>query len=193
MLARVHGQHQKMAGLFFRQFWALFWKNWVVMSKHPWLNILRCFIMPIAYGVFLAVAQIFLSKPNNYGLGTSAPASLTSSTVRLPSFGPTGRTAPGPIPPHATSYPTSRVICRTARSATGRIEYLPLNTCRLIRRASSLPTFPFESQAWIACLSHITNPGLEYCAENVPIGEERKALVLVQSDLPHQSTRYCHP
>ncbi|TBU26630.1 P-loop containing nucleoside triphosphate hydrolase protein [Dichomitus squalens] len=62
-----------MAGLFFRQFWALFWKNWIVMSKHPWLNVLRCFIMPIAYGVFLAVAQIFLNKPNNYGLGTSIP------------------------------------------------------------------------------------------------------------------------
>ncbi|PIL31168.1 ATP-binding cassette transporter [Ganoderma sinense ZZ0214-1] len=62
-----------MAGLFFRQFWALFRKNWIVMSKHPWLNVIRCFIMPIAYGVFLAVAQIFLNKPNNYGLGTSVP------------------------------------------------------------------------------------------------------------------------
>ncbi|KAM5535265.1 hypothetical protein V8D89_011071 [Ganoderma adspersum] len=62
-----------MAGLFFRQFWALFSKNWIVMSKHPWLNVIRCFIMPIAYGIFLAVAQIFLNKPNNYGLGTSVP------------------------------------------------------------------------------------------------------------------------
>ncbi|TFK91173.1 P-loop containing nucleoside triphosphate hydrolase protein [Polyporus arcularius HHB13444] len=60
-----------MAGLFFRQFAALFWKNWIVMSKHPWLNVLRCFVMPIAYGIFLAVAQLFLSKPNNYGLGTA--------------------------------------------------------------------------------------------------------------------------
>ncbi|OBZ68485.1 ABC transporter A family member 2 [Grifola frondosa] len=62
-----------MAALFFRQFWALFWKNWIVMSKHPWLNLLRCFVMPVAYGIFLAVAQIFLNKPNNYGLGTSVP------------------------------------------------------------------------------------------------------------------------
>ncbi|KAI0830875.1 P-loop containing nucleoside triphosphate hydrolase protein [Trametes gibbosa] len=62
-----------MAGLFFRQFGVLFWKNWIVMSKHPWLNILRCFIMPVAYGIFLAVAQIFLNKPNNYGLGTAVP------------------------------------------------------------------------------------------------------------------------
>ncbi|KAI0714652.1 P-loop containing nucleoside triphosphate hydrolase protein [Earliella scabrosa] len=62
-----------MAGLFYRQFAALFWKNWIVMSKHPWLNVLRCFLMPIAYGIFLAVAQLFLSKPNNYGLGTFVP------------------------------------------------------------------------------------------------------------------------
>ncbi|OCH92960.1 P-loop containing nucleoside triphosphate hydrolase protein [Obba rivulosa] len=62
-----------MAGLFFRQFWALFVKNWIVLSKHPWLNLLRCFILPIGYGIFLAVAQIFLNKPNNYGLGTSIP------------------------------------------------------------------------------------------------------------------------
>ena len=29
----------KMAGLFFRQFAALFWKNWIVMSKHPWVRL----------------------------------------------------------------------------------------------------------------------------------------------------------
>ncbi|KAI0789486.1 P-loop containing nucleoside triphosphate hydrolase protein [Abortiporus biennis] len=62
-----------MVGLFWRQFGVLFWKNWIVLSKHPILNILRCFILPIAYGVFLAVAQIFLNKPNNFGLGTSTP------------------------------------------------------------------------------------------------------------------------
>ncbi|CAL1693884.1 unnamed protein product [Somion occarium] len=62
-----------MVGLFWRQFGALFWKNWIVLSKHPWLNILRCFILPVAYGIFLAVAQIFLNKPNNYGLGTAVP------------------------------------------------------------------------------------------------------------------------
>ncbi|KAI0640229.1 P-loop containing nucleoside triphosphate hydrolase protein [Trametes polyzona] len=62
-----------MVGLFFRQFGVLFWKNWIVMSKHPWLNLLRCFIMPVAYGIFLAVAQLFLNKPNNYGLGTPVP------------------------------------------------------------------------------------------------------------------------
>ncbi|KAJ7605597.1 hypothetical protein B0H17DRAFT_1120176, partial [Mycena rosella] len=30
--------------LFWRQFAALFWKNWIVLSKHPFLNILRCFL-----------------------------------------------------------------------------------------------------------------------------------------------------
>lgn len=43
------------------------------MSKHPLLNILRCFLLPIGYGVFLAVAQTFLLKPNNYGIGSPVP------------------------------------------------------------------------------------------------------------------------
>ncbi|KAH8094651.1 P-loop containing nucleoside triphosphate hydrolase protein [Cristinia sonorae] len=62
-----------MASLFWRQFGALFRKNWIVLSKHPFLNLLRCFLAPIAYGIFLAVAQLFLVKPNNYGLGTPVP------------------------------------------------------------------------------------------------------------------------
>ncbi|KAF8215745.1 hypothetical protein K438DRAFT_1901600 [Mycena galopus ATCC 62051] len=57
-------------GLFWRQFAALFWKNWIVLSKHPFLNVLRCFLFPVAYGVFLAVAKRFLLKPNNYGIGS---------------------------------------------------------------------------------------------------------------------------
>ncbi|KAJ6601121.1 hypothetical protein DFH09DRAFT_1020416 [Mycena vulgaris] len=59
--------------LFWRQFAALFWKNWIVLSKHPFLNILRCFLFPVAYGVFLAVAKRFLLKPNNYGIGDPIP------------------------------------------------------------------------------------------------------------------------
>ncbi|KDQ62888.1 hypothetical protein JAAARDRAFT_168184 [Jaapia argillacea MUCL 33604] len=62
-----------MAALFFRQFWALCWKNWIVLSKHPLLNLLRCFLAPVGYGIFLAVAQLFLIKPNNYGLGSPVP------------------------------------------------------------------------------------------------------------------------
>lgn len=37
------------------------------------LNILRCLILPVAYGVFLAVAQVFLVKPNNFGIGNPIP------------------------------------------------------------------------------------------------------------------------
>ncbi|KIJ37851.1 hypothetical protein M422DRAFT_177510, partial [Sphaerobolus stellatus SS14] len=48
-------------------------KNCIVLSKHKLLNILRGFIFHIAYGIFLAVAQFFLLKPNQYGLGTSTP------------------------------------------------------------------------------------------------------------------------
>lgn len=98
-----------MTGVFWRQFRALFWKNWIVVSKHPFvcvlywiicqlltvfqLNILRCFIFPVAYGIFLAVAQLFLSKPNNvslcsckslsnahqYGIGQPIPVFTLSS------------------------------------------------------------------------------------------------------------------
>ncbi|KIJ48850.1 hypothetical protein M422DRAFT_104104, partial [Sphaerobolus stellatus SS14] len=57
----------------------------IVLSKHKLLNILRCFIFPIAYRIFLAVAQLFLLKPNKYGLGT--PALIRSlSTAFDPSF-----------------------------------------------------------------------------------------------------------
>ncbi|KII94244.1 hypothetical protein PLICRDRAFT_132803 [Plicaturopsis crispa FD-325 SS-3] len=66
-------------GTFIRQFWALFRKNWIVLAKHPFLNLLRCFILPVAYGVFLAVAQTFLIKPNNYGIGSPVPVHTLKS------------------------------------------------------------------------------------------------------------------
>ncbi|KAG1840268.1 hypothetical protein DFJ58DRAFT_858320 [Suillus subalutaceus] len=56
--------------LFLRQFIILCWKNWIVLSKHSLLNILRCLLLPIGYGIFLAAAQTFLVKPNNYGFGS---------------------------------------------------------------------------------------------------------------------------
>ncbi|KAG2067404.1 P-loop containing nucleoside triphosphate hydrolase protein [Suillus decipiens] len=56
--------------LFLRQFAILCWKNWIVLSKHPLLNILRCLLMPIGYGIFISVAQTFLLKSNNYGIGS---------------------------------------------------------------------------------------------------------------------------
>ncbi|KAJ7083365.1 hypothetical protein B0H15DRAFT_785012 [Mycena belliarum] len=59
--------------LFWRQFSALFWKDWIVLSKHPFLNALRAFVFPVAFGLFLAVAKNFLSTPNNYGIGNPIP------------------------------------------------------------------------------------------------------------------------
>ncbi|KAG0704010.1 hypothetical protein DFH29DRAFT_914059 [Suillus ampliporus] len=53
------------AGLFLRQFTILCWKNWIVLSKHPLLNIMRCLLLPIAYGIFFALAQTLLIKLNN--------------------------------------------------------------------------------------------------------------------------------
>jgi ATP-binding cassette subfamily A (ABC1) protein 3 len=29
------------------------------------LNLIRCFVLPVAYGAFLAVAQVFFNRPNN--------------------------------------------------------------------------------------------------------------------------------
>ncbi|KIJ26319.1 hypothetical protein M422DRAFT_103632, partial [Sphaerobolus stellatus SS14] len=85
-------------------------KNWIVLSKHKLvrpslctvqLNILRCFIFPIPYGIFLAVAQLFLLKPNKYGLGTPAPIRSLSAAFD-PSLklvwvdGTGGNTSPSP-------------------------------------------------------------------------------------------------
>ncbi|KAG9313874.1 P-loop containing nucleoside triphosphate hydrolase protein [Chiua virens] len=83
-----------MLSLFLRQFAALFWKNWIILSKHKLLNLLRCLLLPIGYGgmfslplpvtllisstVFLAVAQGFLEKPNNVRSLTFKVPFLTS-------------------------------------------------------------------------------------------------------------------
>lgn len=57
-------------GIFWFQLRALLWKNWIVVSKHAifTLSILRCFIFPIAFEVFLATAQAFLIKPKQHAL-----------------------------------------------------------------------------------------------------------------------------
>ncbi|KAK0209024.1 hypothetical protein DFS33DRAFT_1372220 [Desarmillaria ectypa] len=70
-----------MKSLLWRQFAILFWKNWIVLFKHPFLNFLRCFALPIGFGIFLAVAQLFLTKPSNFGIGN--PISIYSLTQAL--------------------------------------------------------------------------------------------------------------
>ncbi|KAF9018074.1 hypothetical protein BDZ89DRAFT_1094172 [Hymenopellis radicata] len=90
-----------MASLFWRQFSVLFWKNWIVLLKHPFLNILRCFLLPVAYGVFLSVAQLFLSRPNNYGIGTSIPIydlqkTFDGKTTLIWADATNGTTSPSP-------------------------------------------------------------------------------------------------
>ncbi|KAH9486190.1 ABC transporter A family member 2 [Psilocybe cubensis] len=61
-----------MSSLFWRQFKALFYKNTIVIRKHWLINILRCLIFPLAYGIFLGYVSTFFSKPSNFGLGTPA-------------------------------------------------------------------------------------------------------------------------
>ncbi|KAF4612016.1 hypothetical protein D9613_004324 [Agrocybe pediades] len=68
-----------MANLFWLQLRALIWKNWIVLWKHSFWTILRCFILPIAYGAFLATAQLFLNKLNNYGIGDPVPVKTVQS------------------------------------------------------------------------------------------------------------------
>ncbi|KAJ7137890.1 hypothetical protein C8R44DRAFT_975855 [Mycena epipterygia] len=59
--------------LFWRQFCALFVKNWIVLSRHPILNVLRCLVFPVAAGIFFSEAQQFLTRPSDLGLGGPAP------------------------------------------------------------------------------------------------------------------------
>lgn len=60
-----------MASLFWIQFSALIWKNWISLWQKPILNICRSFILPVVYGAFLAYAQLFLNKLNEYGIGSA--------------------------------------------------------------------------------------------------------------------------
>ncbi|KAG5653903.1 hypothetical protein H0H81_009495 [Sphagnurus paluster] len=68
-----------MPSLFWIQLRALIWKNWIVLSQHSFvrhiirISVLRCFLLPVAYAAFLAAAQIFLNKLNNYGIGEPIP------------------------------------------------------------------------------------------------------------------------
>ncbi|KAI0027064.1 P-loop containing nucleoside triphosphate hydrolase protein [Vararia minispora EC-137] len=68
-----------MSSVFLRQFGALMRKNAIVFSRNSLLNVLRCFILPVAYGVFLAVAQVFLVRPSNFGIGDPIPVYNLSS------------------------------------------------------------------------------------------------------------------
>ncbi|KAA1477252.1 P-loop containing nucleoside triphosphate hydrolase protein [Dentipellis sp. KUC8613] len=106
-----------MVYLFFRQFGVLFWKNWIVLSKHPLLNILRCFVLPVAYGIFLAVAQVFLNKPNNYGIGSPIPVfNLTNefdgslSLIWADGTNSTGFPSPDDIMTHITRSFSSKQL-----------------------------------------------------------------------------------
>ncbi|TFK42145.1 hypothetical protein BDQ12DRAFT_703521 [Crucibulum laeve] len=60
-------------GLFWRQFSALFVKNWIVISRRPVINLVRFLLFPLGYGIFLAYAQIFFDRSSHYGLGTAVP------------------------------------------------------------------------------------------------------------------------
>ncbi|KAF8079136.1 hypothetical protein FPV67DRAFT_1467643 [Lyophyllum atratum] len=90
-----------MSSLFWIQVRALIWKNWIVLSKHSFLNILRCFLLPVGYGIFLAVAQIFLNKPNKFGIGEpisvfSLQEQFDGGSTLIWADGTDGRSIPSP-------------------------------------------------------------------------------------------------
>ncbi|KAF8064417.1 hypothetical protein FPV67DRAFT_1608821 [Lyophyllum atratum] len=66
-----------------QQFLALFRKNWIVLLKHPFLNLLRCLIFPLVLGVLLALSPRFFSRRQIvrfpslglFGLGSAIPVS----------------------------------------------------------------------------------------------------------------------
>ncbi|KAG9125161.1 hypothetical protein FRC07_008750 [Ceratobasidium sp. 392] len=65
---------------FWRQFRALTWKNFVVISNHWLLNILRCLVLPAAFAVFFGYVFEIFSRPDNLGFGTPVPVASLSTT-----------------------------------------------------------------------------------------------------------------
>ena len=61
-------------GLFLRQIWTLTWKNiLIVLFRHPLTTPLRCFVLPVAFTVFLAYARNLFVPPSQYGIGEATP------------------------------------------------------------------------------------------------------------------------
>ncbi|KAK4686551.1 hypothetical protein P7C73_g3574, partial [Tremellales sp. Uapishka_1] len=66
---------------FFVQFWALVRKNWIILWSHRYINILRCFILPIAFAAFFAEAQNLFALGGNYGPGHISDLQSLSPTL----------------------------------------------------------------------------------------------------------------
>ncbi|KAF8640810.1 hypothetical protein AX17_000459 [Amanita inopinata Kibby_2008] len=121
-----------ISSIFWRQFVALSWKNWIVLSRHPFLNVLRCFILPVAYGAFLATAQLFLNKPNNFGIGQPIPvytlqSQLNDSLALIWADATDGTSSPTP----------SDIISRITSSFTDKQR-------RLVKQVSNASDIPLE-------------------------------------------------
>ena len=60
--------------LFFRQTWTLVVKNLlIVLFRHPFSTPLRCFLLPVAFTIFLAYTRHLLIPQNKYGIGDQLP------------------------------------------------------------------------------------------------------------------------
>ncbi|KAH6912548.1 nod factor export ATP-binding protein I, partial [Coprinopsis sp. MPI-PUGE-AT-0042] len=60
-----------MVSLFWRQFRAILWKNWLVQFNNPFLNVVNCFVIPVALAGLLSAVPLFLSsgRADNRGIG----------------------------------------------------------------------------------------------------------------------------
>ncbi|ORX35007.1 hypothetical protein BD324DRAFT_633591 [Kockovaella imperatae] len=56
-------------GTFIAQFSALCRKNWIILWRHKWINLIRCLILPVAYAIFFAKAQDFFTTRAVLGPG----------------------------------------------------------------------------------------------------------------------------
>lgn len=50
-----------MPGSFWRQFAALCKKNYILLWRAKWINLVRCLLMPVAYAAFFSQAQNFFA------------------------------------------------------------------------------------------------------------------------------------
>ncbi|KAH6912539.1 nod factor export ATP-binding protein I [Coprinopsis sp. MPI-PUGE-AT-0042] len=67
-----------MASLFWRQFRAILWKNWLVQFNNPFLNIVNCFILPVALAGLLSAVPLFLSSDSGDNRGIGSPLAVRS-------------------------------------------------------------------------------------------------------------------
>ncbi|KAL7420361.1 hypothetical protein Q5752_005331 [Cryptotrichosporon argae] len=92
------------AAVFWAQFAALCRKNWIILYRHKWINILRCVLLPVAYAAFFAKAQDFFTTRGVFGPGRIAP--LLTLPASLDGY----KIVWAPPPSYATNATTAALV-----------------------------------------------------------------------------------